>query len=222
MTPRDHSPPRLLITAGPTLEPIDAVRYLANRSSGRMGLALAAAAAERGHRTTLLLGPTPLQPTDHTLLRVVRFESMDDLEAALHQQWPDHDVLLMAAAVADFRPARVRATKVRRGDGPFVLELATTPDLLSQLAPLSRPGQIRIGFALEEPGLLADAARRKLREKSAHAIVANPLATMGSDRVTATVFLPDGTTLAPAPALTKDEFARWLIDRLGDIENHSH
>jgi len=211
-----------LITAGPTIEPIDAVRYLANRSSGRMGLALAAAAAEHGHPTTLLLGPTPLQPSDHTRLRVVRFESMDDLQAALLHHWPDHDVLLMAAAVADFRPTNVRAAKMRRGDGPFVLELATTPDLLSQLAPLSRPDQIRIGFALEEPDLLADTARRKLREKSVHAMVANPLATMGSDRVTATVFLADGTTLAPAPDLAKEEFATWLIARLGDICDHAH
>src|SRR5688500_9859369 len=95
--------PHVLITAGPTHEPIDSVRYIANRSSGRMGLALAEAAMERGWATTLVLGPTPLTPTENSHLRIVRFQSTDDLQSLLGKLWPSHDVLFMAAAVADYR-----------------------------------------------------------------------------------------------------------------------
>src|SRR5688500_7711901 len=94
--------PRCLITAGPTHEPIDEVRYLGNRSSGRMGIALAAASTRRGWQTTLLLGPTHLEPPQHSCLKVLRFQTAAELQALLHSQWPLHDVLLMAAAVADY------------------------------------------------------------------------------------------------------------------------
>ena len=96
---------RILITAGPTHEPIDPVRYLANRSSGRMGLALAEAAADRQWPVTLLLGPTPLPPPERSMIRTLRFQSTDELGQLLADLWADHDILVMAAAVADFRPA---------------------------------------------------------------------------------------------------------------------
>src|SRR5262245_9381568 len=107
--------PRILITAGPTHEPIDRVRYIANRSSGRMGLALAQAAIARGLRTTLLLGPTHLEPPNHSLLKTLRFRTTAELQNLLARYWPKHDVLFMAAAVADYRPIiKTKVEKLKR------------------------------------------------------------------------------------------------------------
>lgn len=211
----------MLITAGPTQEPIDAVRYLANRSSGRMGIALAEASAARGRRTTLLLGPTPLGPTEHSRLTTVRFRTTADLEALLAEHWPEHEVLVMAAAVADYRPARPPAptSKHRRTGEAWNLRLEPTPDLLAGLAPITRPDQLTIGFALEPAEELAESARKKLDAKRVDAIVANPLETMGSDAIRATLILSDGRELTPPHAeCTKREFAEWLLDQLPAIK----
>jgi phosphopantothenoylcysteine decarboxylase/phosphopantothenate--cysteine ligase len=211
----------VLITAGPTHEPIDAVRYLANHSTGRMGIALAEASAGRDRPTTLLLGPTPLGPTEHSRLTTVRFRTTEDLQGLLAEHWPQHDVLIMAAAVADYRPARPAdpRTKHRRTAGTWHLELQATPDLLAGLAPITRPDQIVIGFALEPADDLAASARAKLAAKRLDAIVANPLETMGSESVRATLILPDGRTLSPPTAeCTKRDFAEWLLDQLPDLK----
>jgi phosphopantothenoylcysteine decarboxylase/phosphopantothenate--cysteine ligase len=218
MPPSANTCRRLLITAGPTHEPLDAVRYLANRSSGRMGLALVEAAARRGHRITLLLGPTWLQPPESTAVSVIRFQTAAELQAELRRCWPVHDVLLMAAAVADFRPAAGDpGGKISRGQGGLTLHLEPTPDLLADVAARSRPDQTIIGFALEPPERLEESARRKLKAKGISAIVANPLQTMDADRITAAVHLSDGRVLTPPPNLTKADFADWLLDRLPEI-----
>ena len=212
----------LLITAGPTHEPIDAVRYLANRSSGRLGIALAKAATRRGFRTTLLLGPTPLPPpcpAGGSQPTTVRFQTTADLEALLAAHWPDHDVLIMAAAVGDYRPAHPEPSGKRPRRGTWSLELEATPDLVKKLAAGSRPDQTLIGFALEPADRLPDEARRKLSDKGLSAIVANPLETMGRDEIRATLLLPDGRTLAPSGgACSKRDFAAWLLDQLGKVE----
>jgi phosphopantothenoylcysteine decarboxylase/phosphopantothenate--cysteine ligase len=205
---------RLLITAGPTHEPLDAVRYLANRSSGRMGLALAEAAVRRGDRTTLLLGPTSLQPPESTAMSVIRFQTTADLQAELRRCWPVHDVLIMAAAVADYRPAGPRKGKISRGDEGLTLKLEPTPDLLAELADQTRPDQTIIGFALEPPQTLEASARAKLERKRVDAIVANPLETMDAEHVTARVYLRNGMVLTAPPHLTKAVFADWLLDQL--------
>jgi phosphopantothenoylcysteine decarboxylase/phosphopantothenate--cysteine ligase len=211
----------VLITAGPTQEPIDAVRYIANRSSGRMGITLAEASAARGRRTTLLLGPTPLGPTEHSRLTTVRFRTTADLQALLAEHWPQHTVLVMAAAVADYRPARPEGPpgKRRRTGDIWSLELEPTPDLLADLAPITRPDQLTIGFALEPAEEMAASARRKLDAKRVDAIVANPLETMGSDVIRATLILRDGRTLTPPDSeCTKRRFAEWLLDQLPTIK----
>jgi phosphopantothenoylcysteine decarboxylase/phosphopantothenate--cysteine ligase len=207
------APIRALITAGPTHEPIDSVRYIANRSSGRMGLALAQASIVRGWSTTLLLGPTPLQPPDHSHVRTIRFQTTTDLQQLLVELWPDHDLLIMAAAVADFRPTRTDG-KVKRGAESVILKLEPTPDLLSGLARITRPDQTVIGFALETSDQLLDSAKDKLLTKQLDAIVANPLETMDADRVTATVLFRDGRSISAAPSLRKGEFADWLLSTL--------
>ncbi|MHC4142569.1 MAG: phosphopantothenoylcysteine decarboxylase domain-containing protein [Planctomycetota bacterium] len=211
----------MLISAGPTQEPIDAVRYLANRSTGRMGIALAEASAARGRPTTLLLGPTPLAPSEHSRLTTARFRTTADLQALLAEHWPDHDVLIMAAAVADYRPAETAGptSKHQRRSGTWNLQLEPTPDLLGGLAAITRPDQITIGFALEPAERLAASARAKLAAKNIDAIVANPLETIGSDRIRATVILRDGRTLAPPGGdCLKREFAEWLLDQLPNIK----
>ena len=210
----------MLITAGPTHEPIDAVRYIANRSTGRLGIAVAEAAVHQGRSTTLLLGPTPLQPPEDSRLTTIRFRTTADLQALLNEHWPAHDILVMAAAVADYRPADPAgpSSKRPRGGTSWMVELVPTPDLLAEAAAAARPDQITIGFALEAPDDLVERARRKLAAKRVDAIVANPLATIGSDRIDATVFLRDGQTLRPpGPDCTKREFAVWLLDLIGGL-----
>ncbi len=201
----------MLITAGPTHEPLDAVRYIANRSSGRMGIDLAAAARAAAWDVTLLLGPVSLPAPDG--VRTVSFVSTADLQALLAEHFPHCDVLIMAAAVADYRPARVAEGKLPRADGELVLELKPTPDLAAGCVACKRLEQRIIGFALEEPASLAARAQEKLRRKGLDAIVANPLATMGADVITATLFTAAGEQITPPSntARTKAEFARWLI-----------
>jgi phosphopantothenoylcysteine decarboxylase/phosphopantothenate--cysteine ligase len=206
----------MLITAGPTHEPIDGVRYIANRSSGRMGIALAEAARDAGWDVALLLGPVALEPP--VGVRTFLFETTADLGSLLEQLFPECGVLVMAAAVADYQPRRPSAGKLPRQDHALTLELEPTPDLVAACAARKREGQRIIGFALEEPGSLEERARDKLRRKGLDAIVANPLATMGAADVSATLFTASGEALTmPAsqsdmPGATKPNFARWLIE----------
>jgi phosphopantothenoylcysteine decarboxylase/phosphopantothenate--cysteine ligase len=209
---------RVLITAGPTHEPIDAVRYIGNRSSGRLGLALARAAADVNMEVTLLLGPIGSSPDLPGTVAIHSFQTTGDLQALLETHWPDHNILIMAAAVADYRPVTSNPdSKIRRTDATLTLTLEPTPDLLEGLATRTRPDQIIIGFALEEPANLESSARRKMTAKRLDAIVANPLQTMNSQDITATVYCANGTILRPAHGLAKTAFARWLIGQLPEI-----
>lgn len=204
----------MLITAGPTHEPIDAVRYIGNRSSGRLGIAVAEEAARRGWPTTLLLGPTALAPSDgRVTLR--RFQSASDLEALLRQEMPLCDVLVMAAAVADYRPRAVPDAlkgKWRRITSGMTLELEPTPDLVARCAADRRPGQFIVGFALEPRAELLASARDKLSRKGIDLIVANPLETMDSPAIEATVIGADGLEAHTEGRIDKREFAPWLLD----------
>jgi phosphopantothenoylcysteine decarboxylase / phosphopantothenate---cysteine ligase len=159
---------RLLITAGPTREPIDPIRFVSNRSSGRMGLALAEAARDRGASVTLLCGPSELpMPAG---VRILRFETADELQATLLGEFPECDGLAMAAAVADFIP-EPSAVRLHRDGGELSLRLSPGRDLLASLAPLKR-GQTVVAFAAETEDLEAR-GRRKMDEKAADLIVVN-------------------------------------------------
>lgn len=205
---------RLLVTAGPTHEPLDAVRYLGNRSSARLGIAVADAAAARGWDTTLLLGPTGLGPLD-SHVRVFRFRTAADLAGLLDRHAADADVLVMAAAVADFRPRREAPGKLRRGGPGLTLDLEPTPDLLAGVAARRRDGQTLVGFALEPRDELLASARDKLARKGVDFIVANPLETLDAPDIDALLLSRDGSEHR-AGAMPKPAFAAWLLDRLGE------
>jgi phosphopantothenoylcysteine decarboxylase / phosphopantothenate---cysteine ligase len=198
---------RTLITAGPTYEPIDPVRFIGNRSSGQMGAALAA-----GHEVTLILGPVTAAMPDavgRTVRRIDVFSSRDLLRAVL-EQFPAHDLLIMAAAVADFRPKQVRTEKVERG-GTMVIELEATEDILAAAGRIKRPDQRTVGFSLVERGDLAR-SRSKLVKKNLDLIVYNPLDTMSSQTIESILLYPDGRS-EELPLRGKDAFARVLIER---------
>ena len=226
--------PSVLITAGPTHEPIDAVRYIANRSSGTLGFALAKAAHHHGCPATLLLGPSVIQThtvTEHANAApspetgrapasqavIERFQTAADLELLLRTHAPAADILIMAAAVADYRPANPRSGKLPRTGDRLTIEFEPVPDLLAVTVPMLGPDAVTIGFALEEDAGTHNRALAKMARKGCHAIVLNPLATMDSGGINATILFADGRPpVAPGP-LTKTDFAERLIDTAVDL-----
>ena len=208
---------RVLVATGPTHEPIDDVRYIGNRSSGLMGTAIAAAFQARGYPVTVVRGPgVPAVPECGDR----QFVTAADLLSVLRAEWPMHDVLVMAAAVADYRPAARVPGKMRREGGPITLALEPTEDILAGLAADRRADQYVVGFALEHPEELASSAIAKLQRKRANAIVANPLATMNSPDVDATVFFADGQSATPGSTMPKHAFAAWIVQLLESHHLH--
>ncbi len=169
----------LLITAGPTREYIDSVRYLSNDSSGKMGFALAAAARARGHRVTLIHGPVALPPPAGVTCRAVL--SAAQMLRACRAAWPKHDVLIMAAAVADYTVAKRSAVKLKKTRRDLTLRLVPTVDILATLAGARRARQRVIGFALEDRAPRRH-ARAKLEKKGLDAIVLNSPRAISADR----------------------------------------
>lgn len=213
---------KLLITAGPTQEPIDAVRFLGNRSSGRLGVALAECAAELGWDVRLLLGPVSTEVKNSAVV-VRRFRTCSDLDELLKEETPKADVLVMAAAVADYRPKpnpAMSGGKFRRTNTPLTLELEPTPDLLAGVSSRRLPGQYLVGFALEPRADLIASAKSKLERKGVDLVVGNPLETMDSDMIEAILFARDGSmTYSPGGEgvkMTKRAFVQWLMT---DISN---
>jgi phosphopantothenoylcysteine decarboxylase/phosphopantothenate--cysteine ligase len=205
---------RILITAGPTREPIDAVRFISNRSSGKMGISIAEAAAKAGHDVTLLLGPVLMHESLRDSMRVYRFGSSADLKQMLEAHFPDCDVLVMAAAVADYRVQQVAEGKIKRDPGTELsLQLQPTPDLVQAVASTKRPGQKVVAFALEESAELESRAVAKMKRKGVDAVVANPLGTMDDKHINPLWLLADGGR-EELGRMPKPEFAAWLVERL--------
>jgi len=199
---------KILITAGPTHEPIDPVRYIGNRSSGQMGAALASAALTAGHAVTLILGPVafPMPPA----ARRIDVQTAAEMHAAVLREFPSHHLLIMAAAVADYRPKQIHHDKLPR-QGVLTIECEPTEDIVAAAAASKRPDQRIIGFSLESAGNL-DRAREKLARKHLDLIVYNPTATMSSSTIEATLLWPDGRSEFLG-VLPKQEFADILLDR---------
>jgi len=203
---------QILLTAGPTHEPIDPVRFLGNRSSGRMGAAIAQAAIEAGHSVTLILGPaTVAMPEVNHLIEV---QTAADMLSAVLREWPNHDILIMAAAVADFRPRLIHTGKLPR-HGDLTIECEATEDIAAAAAMARQPRQRIIGFSLESEGNI-QRAQDKLKAKNLDLIVYNPPATIGSDTVEAVLIYPDGR-VTPLPSSSKQIFAQTLIEHIAHL-----
>ena len=204
---------RVVVTAGPTREAVDPVRFLSNRSSGRMGFALAAAAWRRGADVDLVAGPTQLAPPPGPRLHAV--ESAGSMKAAVERLVGDADLLIMAAAIADFRPANPPETKIKKDTAPSALELESAPDVLKETAGVRPSGCLVIGFALETNDGEAN-ARRKLEGKGMDLVVLNETGPgSGFETETNRVALieRDGES-ETLPLLTKDEVAERILDRV--------
>ncbi|MCQ4044179.1 bifunctional phosphopantothenoylcysteine decarboxylase/phosphopantothenate--cysteine ligase CoaBC [Streptantibioticus rubrisoli] len=204
----------VVISAGGTREPLDPVRFLGNRSSGKQGYALARTAVARGARVTLVVANTGL--ADPAGADVVRVETAQQLHEAVFKAAADADAVVMAAAVADFRPARYAAGKIKKKDGeePAPLELVRNPDILAELsAARPKPGQVVVGFAAETDDVLANGLA-KLTRKGCDLLVVNEVGehkTFGSEQNEAVVLAPDGTR-TPVPYGPKEALADVVWD----------
>jgi phosphopantothenoylcysteine decarboxylase/phosphopantothenate--cysteine ligase len=203
---------KVLVTAGPTREALDPVRYLSNRSSGKMGYALAREAALRGAEVTLVSGPVALEPPFG--VRVERVVTAAEMAEAVERHFPEADILLMAAAVADYRAEEVLPEKRKKGKAGWTLRLVPNPDILGSLGKRKKKGQFLCGFAAETENLKAN-AQKKLREKGLDLIAANDVSREGlgfdSDR-NALLLLFAGGREERIREGTKAECARALLD----------
>ena len=208
---QDLSGETVLITAGPTREKIDPVRYLTNRSSGRMGNALAEAALRRGAPVLLVSGPTALTPPGAAEL--TRVESAEQMQNAVLELLPHATIVIKTAAVSDYRPKVTAGQKIKR-KGPMTLELESTPDILKEIS-LRKQSQIVVGFAAETENVLEN-ARQKLAAKHLDAIVVNDVSHEGvgfdSDRNAATILTHD--EVVEVPETSKWEVAQRVLDQI--------
>ena len=211
----DLSGMKLVVTAGPTRERWDAVRYLSNRSSGKMGFAIAGEAARRGAEVVLVSGPAAL--ADPPGVRVVRVESAAEMYEAVKSEWADAHALVMAAAVADYRPVDPSARKRKKGDAPLAVELERTTDILAELSSEKGDG-ILVGFAAETDDVVGR-AKEKLGRKGLDFIVANRVSgdedAMGADASRAWII--DSNATEALPVLEKGILAGRILDRLAKM-----
>jgi phosphopantothenoylcysteine decarboxylase/phosphopantothenate--cysteine ligase len=206
---------KVLVTAGGTREPIDSVRYIGNRSSGRMGVALAAAALRRGAQVTLVAANLVLEPPRGA--QTIEVQTAAELKAACEAHFPDADVLLMAAAVADFRPAAPNPAKLKKDAGaPPVIELEPTADVLSGLGALRREGQTLIGFAAEHGEGALEYGRGKLERKRLDAVVVNDISRgdIGFDAPDNEVVILSAQGERHVPRASKAQVAETVLDEV--------
>jgi phosphopantothenoylcysteine decarboxylase/phosphopantothenate--cysteine ligase len=218
---RDLEGQTVLVTAGATREDIDPVRFLTNRSSGKMGYALAEAASRRGARVVLVSGATDLAVPEGVDWVPVR--SAETMRDAVRERSAEANVIIMAAAVADYRPVAVQSQKMKRGEAGITLDLEPTPDILAELGrdrAHHAASRILVGFAAET-NALADNARLKLTRKGADMVVANDVTQEGAgfdtDTNIVTIFTRDGREI-PLPKLTKLEVANRILDRVLELQ----
>ena len=202
---------KILVTAGPTQEALDPVRYLTNHSSGKMGYAIAKAAMLRGAAVTLVTGPTSIKPP--RFVNTVRIKSEKEMFEAVKEHYANCDLIFKAAAPADYRPIKTESEKIKKGDGNLTLELERTDDILNYLGVNRVNGQFICGFAAETQNL-EENAKRKLYSKNVDMIVANNVkaenAVFGSDNNEVTLITRDFSR--PMPQMRKEELAHQIID----------
>jgi len=211
---------RVIVTAGPTREYIDTVRFITNGSSGQMGCQVALAALAAGHQVTLLLGEGASDAARAMLagadIQVVPFVSVSDLRQGLEERFAQCDALIMAAAVGDFRPEKILPAKLRRRSGPITLRLFPTEDILAGVAAKKKGGQVVIAFAVEDapPGQIEAKARAEMVDKNADYVVVNTPAAMGAQRSRACILSRDAFVLEWSDR-PKETLARKIVKLLG-------
>jgi phosphopantothenoylcysteine decarboxylase / phosphopantothenate---cysteine ligase len=210
---RDLAGQTVLVTAGPTCEDLDPVRYLTNRSSGKMGYSLADAANRRGASVILVSGPTDLKAPDGVDWVPVR--STEEMRNAVRERAREANIVIMAAAVADYRPTAAHEQKLKRGEGNLTLQLEPTPDILAEIG-REKGNRILVGFAAETEHV-AENAKNKLARKGADIIVANDVTQEGAgfdiDTNIVTLFLRDGREI-PLPKMSKFDVANRILDQV--------
>lgn len=210
---KDLTGKRVLVTAGATQEALDPVRYLTNHSTGKMGYALAKAAMLRGAQVTLVSGQTNLEPP--LFVDVVPVVSAQDMYEAVESRFDETDILVMAAAVADYRPKEYIDQKIKKKAGDNVLELARTTDIIGTLSGRKHPGQFLCGFSMETEHMLEN-SRAKLQKKNLDMIVANNLRTegagFGTETNVVTLIREDGQV--ELPKLSKLEVSHRILDEV--------
>lgn len=217
--PRDFAGREVLVTAGPTWEPLDPVRILSNRSTGAMGIEIAVAAARRGGQVTLVLGPTHLVPPSHPGLKVVRVETALQMLAAAEAALRKNSVVIGTAAVSDFRPAAARPQKLKRSDPAAAqLALAENPDVLATLGTKLGEGGLLVGFAAETEDVEAHALG-KLKKKGCHLIIANQVGSAqgfgpGETKVVALDDVGGRAAFGPA---SKTKVAQFVLDQVARV-----
>ena len=217
LTPKDMAGKKVLVTAGPTREKIDPVRYISNHSTGKMGYAIARQAMMRGADVTLVSGKVNIEPPME--VKTVPVVSAADMAQAVKAAASEQDIIVKAAAVADYRPAVTADEKIKKKDGELTLSLERTEDILAWLGANRLEGQILCGFSMETEHLLEN-SRAKLERKKIDMIVANSLkqagAGFGTDTNVVTLLTKQGTE--ELPLLSKEEVADRLLDRLMELE----
>ena len=215
---KDLAGERFLITAGPSREPLDPVRYISNRSSGKMGYALARAALSRGAEVVLVSGPTALEPPSGA--RTIAVTSAAEMRRAVLGEFPRCTAVIMAAAVGDYRPAEIAPRKIKRAKGPLELRLEPNPDILKELG-AQKNGKLVVGFAAETEELTTNATK-KLRAKNLDMIVANDVTQEGSgfdgDTNIATIIDRSGASFS-LPLMSKSELADRIYDHLVSLKH---
>ena len=210
----------VLITAGPTRESLDPVRYITNHSSGKMGYALAKAALSRGAHVTLVSGPVSINPPSGADL--ISVNSAKEMYAAVITKKDEQDVFIMAAAVADYTPASFSEQKIKKSDDDMTIQLERTSDILKEIGHSKKPGQVVAGFAMETEKLIENATK-KLDSKNADLIVANNTkdegAGFGTDTNKIALISQNGTE--EIPLLSKDECANIILDKITEIKKQN-
>ncbi|MBC7357570.1 MAG: bifunctional phosphopantothenoylcysteine decarboxylase/phosphopantothenate--cysteine ligase CoaBC [Desulfacinum sp.] len=217
LTPKDLQGKRVLVTAGPTWEPFDPVRFITNPSSGKMGFALAVEASRRGAHVDLVTGPTHLP--DPPFLTTHRVKTAREMDTAVCGLAAAADVIVMSAAVSDYRPEEEAPQKLKKSDRDLTIRLVRTPDILAGVGAAKKPGQVVVGFAAETENLLENASE-KLRKKNLDFIVANDLTQPGSGfrcDTNQVKILDRAGNVEALPCLSKEEVARRILDRIATL-----
>jgi len=206
---------KILITAGPTREYLDPVRFISNLSTGKMGYLISEEAIKRGHKVILISGPTYLKPPDG--IKVVKITSTEEMKEAVLKYFPEYDVLIMAAAVSDWKPEKKYRGKLKRKK-EWNLKLIPNPDILKEVSKIKKENQIVIGFALETENIEKNALK-KLKEKKLDLIIGNTTEFFGEGKPSKVIFISKDGKVKKYKRIKKEKVAEKIVNWIED-ETH--